>query len=686
MASGIAGYFSLDEEPAAAAIVFAAFVSVCAFFRAAVHGPLWCYAASLVLFGFCAAAVRTIAIDHVTLPPDLGFADVTGWVERIEVRDDRSRRLTILATSIGETYSLTEPLRLRIIDRAARTPLMPGDYVAARAKLFALSGPVSPGAYDFARANWFNGLSGTGYVVSGPQRTKAGRHPPVSVKVRSVLAGLRKALADRISRISPGAAGALITALITGERSQLPASTTEDLRKAGLAHLLAISGLHMSLIAGSLFGLLRAALAVSATLALNFPIKKMAAIAALCGAAFYLVLSGAGIATQRAFIMATIAFLAIIVGRAAISMRNVAVAALIIMTVRPESVLTPGFQMSFATVIALVAAYDRSGRRHSQPQATHKSRSWAMSALRYIGAVGTTTLIAGAVTAPIAAYHFNRISVFGLISNLVAVPVVALVVMPASLAAVIAMPLGLDRIPLQAAAGGTALVIEIADQVARLPGSSVTVASRSTISTLAIIVGGLWFCLWRQSWRWFGAAGVAIALAIPAPSGPVDVLVDDGLRNVAVRNSEGRLVVMTARRSRYTLKRWLQADGDPATAETAAGRPGLACDPLGCSSILKGKVRLAYVANTAVLDEECSRAQILITPLHVRRQRCPHPDVLISRQNRTDGAHSIVITEEGYVVSTSKALRGDRPWTRTGQPERKRSGSDSAQAPRRSVQ
>ena len=669
MASGIAGYFRLDEEPAKTAVACAAIAVLCAAPRAAFHGSRWCYAVAFILAGFSAGAVRTITVDHPAVTAGAGFADIAGWVERIEIRDDGSRRLTIRAAAIGDRYLRREVYRLRVVDRAARVTLSTGDYIAARARLFGLPGPVSPGAYDFARAGWFSGLAGGGYAVDGPDVVETALRPPAGIAARRAVAGLRRAIADRILQISPGAAGALIAALITGERSQLPVAMTENLRKAGLAHLLAISGLHMSLIAGSLFGLIRAALALPPALALRFPVKKLAAAVALCGAAFYLVLSGAGVATQRAFIMAAIAFIAIIAGRAAVSMRNVAVAALVIMTVRPESVLTPGFQMSFATVIALVAAYDRSVPRPGKRPGGSFSRIWVMCVFRYIGAVGATTLIAGAVTAPIAAFHFNRVSVFGLISNLVAVPVVALVVMPASLAAVIAMPLGLDRPALEVAAAGTTLVIEVADRVARLPGSSVTVASGGAIRIVAIVLGGLWFCLWTRRWRWLGIAPIAAALAFPDRGGRVDVLVDQTLRNIAIRNPDNRLAVMSARRSVYTVERWLKADGDPASPRAAAGRAGLACDPLGCSAELKGKVRLAYVGNAAILAEECARARILITPLHVARHRCPRPDVLISRRNRSDGAHSITITGKGYDVKTSKALRGRRPWTGSGQSE-----------------
>ncbi len=675
MASGISIYFGLEAEPARTAVAFIAAVALCTLCRAALRGSRWCYAVAFVLLGFTAGAVRTAVVDHPTVPANLGFADITGWIERIETRDDRSRRLTIIATKIDGKRPDGEANRLRIIDRAAQWPLSTGDYIAARAKLFGLPGPVSPGAYDFARANWFSGLAGVGYAVAGPKVTETDMRPPAGIAAHRAVADLRRSIAGRISKIAPGATGALITALITGERSQLPAATTDNLRRAGLAHLLAISGLHMSLIAGSLFGFIRAGLALSAALAVRFPIKKLAAVVALSGATFYLVLSGAGVATQRAFIMATIAFLAIIAGRSALSMRNVAIAALVIMTIRPESVLTPGFQMSFATVVALIAAYNRSVGRHTKRPGSSFSHTWVMRVFRYIGAVGTTTLIAGAVTAPIAAYHFNRISVFGLVSNLVAVPVVALVVMPASLTAIIAMPLGLDRPALQAAAAGTTLVIEIADRVAQLPGSSITVESRNTMQTLAIVLGGLWFCLWGRRWRWFGTALVAFAMVFPDHHAKVDVLIDHTLRNIAVRNPDGRLAVMTARRSRYTVERWLKADGDPASPRAAAKRTGLVCDPLGCTAELKAGVRLAYIGNAAVLDEECSRARILITPLYIARHRCPHPDVLISRQNKPDGAHSITITEKGYEVRTSKALRGKRPWTRTGNIESKRSAN-----------
>ncbi|MBL4758173.1 MAG: ComEC/Rec2 family competence protein, partial [Rhizobiales bacterium] len=159
--------------------------------------------------------------------------------------------------------------------------------------------------------------------------------------------------------------------MITGDRSFISRNHVEMLRASGLAHVLAISGLHMTLVTGALFAGLRALLAFIPGIALRYPIKKIAAFAALFAGAFYLALSGANVATQRAFIMVGIMLVAILLERPAISLRNVALAALFVILWRPESVVTASFQMSFAAVTALIAAYEYVLNRRSAKKDRH---------------------------------------------------------------------------------------------------------------------------------------------------------------------------------------------------------------------------------------------------------------------------------------------------------------------------
>lgn len=267
---------------------------------------------------------------------------------------------------------------------------------------------------------------------------------------------MRQNISHRLKSHLPGEKGGLAAALIVGDRAAISKPTLAILRDAGLAHLLAISGLHMVLFAGTIFWIIRALLAMNATLVLHWPVKKWAAGGALAGAVFYLLISGATIATQRAFIMISIMFLAIMLDRPAITLRNIAIAAVIILIINPVSLLSISFQMSFAATTILVAFYE--WYRSVEVFPVYPSTSAAMQSLYkvlfYLTGIALTTLIAGLATSPFAAYYFQRIAVFSLLTNVLALPIVGLLVMPAGLVALLFMPLGMEAYPLMAMGAG----------------------------------------------------------------------------------------------------------------------------------------------------------------------------------------------------------------------------------------
>ena len=269
----------------------------------------------------------------------------------------------------------------------------------------------------------------------------------------------------------------------------------EAMRASGLAHLLAISGLHIGLVTGVLFFAIRGILAALEPIALRFAIKKWAALGALLGAFAYLLVTGATVPTQRAFLMAAMVLSAIMLDRTAISMRLVAWAALIVLLIAPESLLGASFQMSFAAVIALVAGYEAVRVPFGRWRA---HGGWWRLPLIYLLGVGLTTIIAGSATTPFVIFHFNRFSAFGLAANLLAVPVTALWIMPWATVAYILMPLGLEGVALAPMGWGIEAVIAIAREVAGWPGS-VTLVPAMPVSGIALVAaGGLWLCLWRR--------------------------------------------------------------------------------------------------------------------------------------------------------------------------------------------
>ncbi|MEX2618141.1 MAG: ComEC/Rec2 family competence protein [Alphaproteobacteria bacterium] len=659
-AMGIAAYFSMSFEPSVWAGVCAAVFAVAILLLRRNAGNAFLPLAVLAIagLGFAAAQYRTASVAAPVLKKAYGPAVIAGRVVHIESFPAYARiwidRLEIPGLSPDET-----PKQVRV--RLYRAEMLsPGMRVTVFAKLSPPSGPAAPGEYDFRRRAWFEQLGGVGFALGAPRPVVA-KGDAAAGSIRIWISDIRRSIGERIRTVLPGASGGVAVALITGDRSGIPADVIDAMRDSGLAHLLAISGLHMGLVAGFIFFGLRTLLALSETLALNYPIKKWAAVAALLGSAGYLALAGATVPTQRAFLMTGLVLMAVLFDRTAISLRLVAWAAAFILIVAPESLLGASFQMSFAAVVALVSVYEQ-----GMPFVRRRpGRGWGGRMPRYIGGVALTTLIAGAATGLIALYHFGRIAHFGLAANIVAVPVTALWIMPWAVVSVALMPFGLEGLALVPMEWGVALVIHVARGVADWPGAVSLVPAMPVWGLACIALGGLWLCLWRRRWRYFGIAGIAAGLAsIPAHRAP-DILVSDDGGVMAVRDAEGELIVNNVRRGRRTARSWLENAGqlDVRSARDPALEDRIACDALGCIAHLRGKT-VALVEDPRALSDDCRRAEIVVSAVPVRG-RCASARIVVDRFDLwRHGAHAIRIGPEGEIsVETVADYSGNRPWT-----------------------
>ncbi len=278
----------------------------------------------------------------------------------------------------------------------------------------------------------------------------------------------RQAIASRVRATLPGDTGAIAAALLVGDRGGIDPDTDRAMRISGLSHVLSISGLHMALVAALLFGGLRAVMAAIPPLALRLPLKKIAAAVALVGTAGYFVISGMEVPAERSAIMIGTSLVAVILDRRALSLRVVAVAASIVLVLQPQAVLDPGAQMSFAAVVGLIAGFEAVADRLKPRDAgdINPIVRGGEAVVRWTLLSALTSLIAGLATAPIALHHFNRVAPLGLVSNLLATPLVSLVIMPAGVIAALAMPFGLDAVPLQVMGFGIDGMIAIARMVA----------------------------------------------------------------------------------------------------------------------------------------------------------------------------------------------------------------------------
>lgn len=664
---GIAFYFAAPAEPALMGALSA--LAITLLVRRAVAGH-W-IAAALATFAILAAVgvnlakLRSMWVAAPILDRGLTAVEVEGFIERLEPHAERGVRLTLRVTRLGDVAEDRQPLRARIRLLSSAEGLRPGDGVRLTASLRPPAGPALPGGYDFGRAAYFNSIGAVGYALRPPQRVAIAAAPPLDLAMAIPWQHVRMMIAQRITSVLPDERGALATALLTGERGGISEETTAAYRDSGLIHVLSISGLHMAIMAGSVFALLRLVLAAFPTVALMYPTKKWAAAGGAIAAMLYLGISGATAATIRSCVMMQVFFLAVMLGRPAIAMRNVAIAALVILAVWPESLLDAGFQMSFAAVVALVAAYE---------WAAQLARRWRwqpgplMQVVAFLAGICFSTIVASGAVAPFSVYHFHASQQYAVLANLLAIPVCNLVVMPAALASLIAMPIGFEAAPLTIMALGLDAMGAVARWVAGLEGSVIRLGAISDIGFAACVLGGLWLTLWGTRWRLVGVVGIAAGLVLAPRVDRPDILVSRDGNLVAVRQSDGALSAVGGRAAAFELEHWLEWDGDGRTPGDVMRAGGIRCDELGCVSVARD-LEVAISRHPAAAADDCRRADALVVVAGDVPSICPRPRIVIDKHDlRSEGAHAVYFGPEGAPqVVTAAQLRGRRPWSQPPQ-------------------
>jgi competence protein ComEC len=660
--AGVAAYFALSIEPGLL-VALAPVVVVLAVRHAAASRHVARVAATAVLalaLGFAAAKLRTEYTRAPVLQERMGPIEVYGFVELVEPRPAKGQRLTLRVTAMEKHEAGSWPQRVRVRTLTDST-LKPGDAVRVKAILNPPPGPALPGGYDFARTAWFAGLGAVGYTRDTVELRPDAGPPPLSLRIVSAVARVRQDIGRRVIEALPGQTGAIANGLITGERGGISEGTNQAFRDSGLFHILSISGLHMVIMAGAVFLSVRLLLAAIPSIALRYQIKKWAAAAAMLGALAYLLISGGAPATVRSYIMISIMFLAVLLDRPAIELRNVALAALVILVAWPESLLDPGFQMSFAAVVALVSVYEWLRRREESRGARTRRGILGNMAL-FVGGIVTSTLVAGFAVAPFGVYHVHNTQQFAILANLLAIPICNFIVMPAALGALVAMPLGLEGGPLGLMGWGIAAMVWCAETVAALPGAVGRLPSIPTYAFALIVCGGLWCALWSTRWRALGVVPIVLGLLLAPTLQRPDVLIGRGGDLIAVRGSDGRLAVLGGRRSRFELARWLEHDGDARDPAEASRGSAFRCDAHGCTAQVKGKL-LAVAASPAALRDDCAKGGVIVLKF-ARPTGCGSQGSVVDGEDlRRLGAHALRV-ENGHVrTETVAGARGVRPWS-----------------------
>lgn len=658
MGVGILLYFAADREPALWAPLLGLALSGAAAFalRLRRFASMACLAAAAAFAGFAAGVWRTADIAAPMLERSR-IGKLSGFVESVEARDNGAR-IVLLVTDLANVPQDQRPKRVRVSMRSGA--VAPGDHIVATARLLPPPGPARAGGYDFGRDAFFRGIGAVGSISGKIALTPAPYPMPTRLAIDVMIDRARNALTRRIAEVGGGQGGAVAAALVTGKRGLITEATNNDLRAAGIYHIVSISGLHMVLAAGTIFWLVRALLALSQTVALHWPLKKIAAVAAMLGATAYCIFSGSDVATERSLIMTLVMLGAILVDRAALSMRNLALAAMIVLLREPEALLGPSFQMSFGAVAALIAFAERWERRDRTEPPT--VLPWPLGPL-WTASLGivVTTMLATAATAPFGAYHFQTFNPFGLLGNAMALPFVSLFVMPAAVFGVLAYPFGLDW-PAWALMGlASDAVLKVAHWVATIDHSTVTVAAFGPVVLGCFSMTLLWLTLWTTAWRWLATLPLIFGVAIAGKPVRPEILIERDGSGLAVRGPDGRLAI-AGKPSRFVLQQWLAADGDSRSPDDPTLRAGIACDRLACVAQTADKRTVSYTRERLAIIEDCLRADLVVTAIPWSGA-CKAR--LIERMALSrDGATSLYRTGSGWSSHVSEPNAADRPWTR----------------------
>ncbi|MBT1154838.1 ComEC/Rec2 family competence protein [Aminobacter anthyllidis] len=672
LAFGALVYFTLPTEPDLAPLVAAfALPALLASLRRThrlSHYTLAAVAAGML--GMVVAKFETERMATKMLGAEISTA-LTGRVVEIDHLDNGRVRLTLDVLATARPVLRYAPERVRLTARKLPEGVQAGSEVTGYARLMPPSGPVRPGSYDFSFESFFDGIGASGFFMKGPELAVATQPLSVSDRASASVENVREKIAQRIRERIGGPEGEIAAALVVGVRGGIPEDVNEALRRTGLYHIISISGLHMAMVAGTVMLLMRLSFAAFPNFSSHWPVKKVAAGAALVSTGGYLFISGAEVAAQRSFIMLAVMLVAVLFDRAALTMRNLAISAIVVIIISPHEVVGPSFQMSFAATAALVGAYAWwSDRREEQAPPTGQrslpSKIWRWLATVTLGLVATS-LIAGIATSVFGAWHFQRVSPLSLVANLAVMPFVSVLVMPFAVVAGIFMPLGLDGIFLDTMGLGLKAMIALAMWFSeRSPVDAVGLVSTHAVVlvTAALIIASMATTWLRVAALPLAALGVLTVVETKTP----DVLVSEDGRLVGVPVGDGRLAVNRARPNQFTVDNWKRAvvseeivspariaPDSPTKAGSSLNLGGVspptslgsfACGNGVCIVGQSAGAQIAHAENADSARRACASAKLVIVNDATAKDICPNSAaaVLTSRELARLGSAAIFLT------------------------------------------
>ncbi len=553
--AGIGFYFLLKQEPSPWLILVVVEVLLYLLYRWRYFPERMLSLTVLLMMALGFSDIQLQALyqaKHLQNPTENETIYLKGRI--LEVGKNAKGKVRLLLTDAADFDNLRKGL-FRVTLTSKESSLKEGQCVALAATLMRPSLPALPNGYQFDRKAYFENISAVGYANSSVFLVDCEKEPDLKDRIIYFINYVRGKIAARINRILPPDEAGMTTAIVAGDRSGISEEITENYRDSGLAHFISISGLHMSMVAAMAFFFVRLLIALVPYWALRCDSKKIAAAFAIVMSFVYLLISGAEIPAQRAFITTLVVLIGVMCSRRAISMRMVSFAALVVLLISPQALISVSFQMSFAAVVVLIAFYER------YAAAIHRffaGRGFFRVMAAYFVGLVLSDLVASLATLPFSIYHFNQIAVYTTLTNLLAGPVIGFIIMPFVLAALFLMPLGLDVLPLKIVGFGMSVINDITAYVAGLPNAGYHVLSMPFWGLMLMIAGGLWLCIWQQKWRQWGVLPVIIGMLSIFTVQKPDMLYDATGKAVAVQDNAGNVVIMPGRGNRWIKDIWLE--------------------------------------------------------------------------------------------------------------------------------
>lgn len=666
MGIGVLTYFGLEREPGLACLWLPAPLLLAATVLVR-RWPLTGW--MLGMTGMATLGFAVAAWQAGRMPPVLDLPNKAVMAEGIVTAVDplpEGVRITFAVPRLSaDGPDLQRALRIRL---RAKDPLVPvpGDHLRVRALVRPPAMPAYPGGWDFQRGAFFQGLGGSGFAIGPAERL--GEPVPADPFAR-----WRGQIDARIKAHISGGAGAVAAALLTGSQTAIPREDMASMRDSGLAHLLSVSGLHIAIVMGLAFGSVRFLIGALPWLALRYDSKTVAAPASLIFGLGYVLLTGSQVPMLRSFAMAMLVTLGILLGRRALSLRALAVAATAVMLLQPEAVTGPSFQMSFAAVLVLISANEWMGPAFARWRA---GREWWRKPALMVAGLLLTSLFAGLATTPYGLHHFGRLQIYGVAANAVAIPLTSVLVMPAGMVALALMPFGLEQWALAPMGWGVKGTLLVARIIADWPGAALMASPIPAWGLGLTSFGLLWLCLWQRRWRMIGIPLMLAGIFSAAWVTPPDILVSADARLIAFRTPQAVFLQRASGASSMVRESWLRSWGEeeaqPLPQQGRVAEGALDCTPTACrfrpeadgpvALLLRPeKQRRGETAPAIQAAPFCGEARLLISPEPIRG-RCRDTVTVDRFSVWRNGPHAIWLTPEGPRILSDRDWRGVRPW------------------------